>query len=43
MKRTLLLAAFLLLGNVFAFAQSADEKAVATAVEKLRVAIIAAE
>jgi ketosteroid isomerase-like protein len=43
MKRTLLLAAFLLLGNVFAFAQSADEKAVATAVEKLRVAIIAAD
>ena len=30
------------MGNVFAFAQSADEKAVASAVEKLRVAIIAA-
>jgi hypothetical protein len=42
MKRTFLLATFLLLGNILAFAQSADEKAVAAAVEKLRVAIIAA-
>ncbi|WAC12181.1 nuclear transport factor 2 family protein [Dyadobacter pollutisoli] len=40
MKRTLLLAAFLLLGNMLAFAQSADEKAVAAAIEKLRVAML---
>jgi ketosteroid isomerase-like protein len=40
MKKTLLLAAFLLLGNVLAFAQSNDEKAVAAAVEKLRSAIL---
>lgn len=40
MKKTLLLFAFLLIGNLVAFAQSADEKALAATVEKLRVAII---
>lgn len=39
-QKTLLLAAFLLLGNMIAFAQGKDEKAVADAVEKLRVAIV---
>lgn len=42
MKKTFLLAIFLLLGNIIASAQSSDEKAVAEAVEKLRVSIIAA-
>ena len=42
MKKTLLLVAFLLV-NIFSFAQSSDEKAVAEAVEKLRVAIIGAK
>lgn len=41
MKKTFFLIAFLLF-NIVSFAQSADEKAVADAVEKLRVAIIAA-
>jgi hypothetical protein len=40
MKKTLLLFAFLLIGNLVAFAQSADEKTIAATVEKLRVAII---
>jgi hypothetical protein len=40
MKKTLLIFAFLLIGNLVAFAQSADEKALAATVEKLRVAII---
>ncbi|MHA4738376.1 nuclear transport factor 2 family protein [Dyadobacter sp. MSC1_007] len=40
MKKTLLLFAFLLIGNLVASAQSADEKALAATVEKLRVAII---
>jgi hypothetical protein len=43
MKKTLLVAVFLVLGNIIAFAQSSDEKAVADAVEKLRVAIIGAK
>ncbi|MCF2486921.1 nuclear transport factor 2 family protein [Dyadobacter sp. CY347] len=43
MKKTLLVAVFLVLGNIIAFAQSSDEKAVADAVEKLRVAIIGAQ
>lgn len=42
MKKTLLLVAFLLV-NIVSFAQSSDEKAVAEAVEKLRVAIIGAK
>ncbi|MCF2493622.1 nuclear transport factor 2 family protein [Dyadobacter chenhuakuii] len=42
MKKTFLLIAFLLF-NVASFAQSADEKAVADAVEKIRVAIIGAK
>ena len=42
MKKTLLLVAFLLV-NIVSFAQSSDEKAVADAVEKLRVAIIGAK
>ena len=41
MKKTFFLIAFLLI-NIVSFAQSADEKAVTDAVEKLRVAIIAA-
>ena len=41
MKKTFFLIAFLLI-NIVSFAQSADEKAVTEAVEKLRVAIIAA-
>jgi hypothetical protein len=40
MKKTLLLFGFLLIGNLVASAQSADEKALAATVEKLRVAII---
>ena len=39
-QKKLLLAVFLLLGNTIAFAQGKDEKAVADAVEKLRVAIV---
>lgn len=42
MKKTFLLIAFLLF-NIASFAQSADEKAVADAVEKIRVAIIGAK
>ena len=42
MKKTLLLVAFLLV-SIISFAQSSDEKAVAEAVEKLRVAIIGAK
>jgi len=42
MKKTFLLIAFLLF-NLATFAQSADEKAVAEAVEKIRVAIIGAK
>lgn len=42
MKKTFLLIAFLLL-NIASFAQSSDEKAVADAVEKIRVAIIGAK
>lgn len=40
MKKTLLVFAFLLIGNLVALAQSADEKAIAATVEKLRTAII---
>ena len=42
MKKTFLLIAFLFF-NIASFAQSADEKAVADAVEKIRVAIIGAK
>ena len=42
MKKTFLLIAFLLF-NIASFAQSADDKAVADAVEKIRVAIIGAK
>lgn len=42
MKKSLLILAFLLIGGAFAFAQSADEKAVAATVEKLKTAIISA-
>jgi len=42
MKKTFLLIAFLLF-NLATFAQSADEKAVADAVERIRVAIIGAK
>lgn len=40
MKKTFLTILFLATVQVLSFAQSADEKAVATAVEKLRVAIL---
>jgi hypothetical protein len=43
MKKTFLLAALIFLANIAAFAQSGDEKAVAEAVEKIRVAIIGAK
>lgn len=42
MRKTFLILAFLLVGRVFAFAQSADEKAIAATVEKLKTAIISA-
>ncbi|OJV13403.1 MAG: DUF4440 domain-containing protein [Dyadobacter sp. 50-39] len=42
MKKTFLILVFLLIGNAFVFAQSADEKAVAATVEKLKTAIISA-
>jgi len=42
MKKTFLIAVSLLLASVVSFAQSGDEKAVAAAVEKIRVAIIGA-
>jgi len=40
MKKTFLLAAMLLLSSVATFAQSNDEKAIAAAVDKLRLAIL---
>lgn len=43
MKKTFFAAALLLLTNLGSFAQSADEKAVGNAVEKLKNAIIAAD
>ncbi|MDQ6479727.1 nuclear transport factor 2 family protein [Dyadobacter sp. LHD-138] len=43
MKKTLFAAALLLLTSLSSFAQSADEKAVGNAVEKLKNAIIAAD
>jgi ketosteroid isomerase-like protein len=43
MKRIFFVAAFLLLANLTTFAQSADEKAVGDAVEKLRKAIVDAD
>ncbi|MBE9460494.1 nuclear transport factor 2 family protein [Dyadobacter subterraneus] len=43
MKRTFFVAAFFLLTNLISFAQSADEKAVGDAVEKLRKAIVDAD
>jgi ketosteroid isomerase-like protein len=43
MKRTFFVAAFLLLASMTTFAQSADEKAVGEAVEKLRKAIVDAD
>ncbi|MCF0050093.1 nuclear transport factor 2 family protein [Dyadobacter sp. LJ53] len=42
MKKTLLVAVFLL-GHIISFAQGNDEKAVAEAVERIRVAIIGAK
>ena len=42
MKKTFLLLAFLFISNAIVFAQSADEKAVAATVEKLKTAIISA-
>lgn len=43
MKRTFFVAAFFLLTSMLTFAQSADEKAVGDAVEKLRKAIVDAD
>ena len=43
MKRTFFIAAFFLLTSLISFAQSADEKAVGDAVEKLRKAIVDAD
>lgn len=43
MKRTFFVAAFFLLTSLISFAQSADEKAVGEAVEKLRKAIVEAD
>lgn len=42
MKKTILIAVCFLFASVLTFAQSNDEKAVAAAVEKLRVAIVGA-
>ncbi len=43
MKKTFFVAAFFLLTSIVSFAQSADEKAVGDAVEKLRKAIVDAD
>jgi ketosteroid isomerase-like protein len=43
MKKTILLVAFLLFTSLVTFAQSADEKAVGEAVEKLKKAIVDAD
>ncbi|WP_221390561.1 nuclear transport factor 2 family protein [Dyadobacter sp. NIV53] len=43
MKRTFLITVCFLLINILSFAQSSDEKAVADAVEKLRVAMLDAK
>ena len=40
MKKTFLIAVCLLFASILTFAQSSDEKAVETAVEKLRVALV---
>lgn len=40
MKKTFIIAVYLLLSGVLTFAQSSDEKAVVAAVEKLRVAMV---